>query len=175
MIIEQQNGNQSSEEYSKKWIEIQRDSLDKWENKIGLSKFNPPNSRDDALKFLEISSNDRSKMTCDECADAVITLAQYAAYVGRAAQREDSESLLLKEQINQLIGDLIPLQKAYSPEERKSLALLENENAQELERQRIAASVKSKRLFMYADRIDKVAKAYEVLSYARKRNRQYGE
>lgn len=170
------NGNPSSETLLKKtWIEGTREALDNWEVKLGLPSFSPPKSKNEAFKYLDNTVEDRQKMTPEECADAVIALAHFSAYVTRACQREESEALLLKEQINKLIGEEIPLQKAYSPEERRSLAMADNEKAKELESLRIASSIKSKRLFMYADKIDKIAKAYETLSYSRKRNRQYGE
>lgn len=149
--------------------------MEDWELKLGLPPFSPPLSKNEAFKYLDNTTEDRQKMTPEECADAVVALAHFSAYVTRASQREESEALLLKEQILKLIGEEIPLMKAYSPEERKSLALAENDKARELESLRIASSVKSKRLYMYADKIDKVAKAYETLSYSRKRTRQYGE
>lgn len=121
-----------------------------------------------------MDSSTRSKLSCEECAEATIILAQYSSYVGRAAQRQEAESFLLKERIQYLIGENMALQKAYSPDERKALALSQDEEAQELDLQRIAAFTKAKRLYGYAERIDKISRAYEVLSNVRKRERQYG-
>ena len=175
MTTEQMNGNNNSKTSTKKWIDIQREKLDRWEINLGLSAFKPPAGKDDALHFLEMTTKDREKLTCEECADVVIILAQYAAYVGRAAQRMESEALLLKDHIVRELGDSVAEQKAYSPEERRTLALSLNDECYELDGERLAASIKAKRLYGYADRIDKVAKAYETLSYSRKRNRQYGD
>jgi len=149
--------------------------LDSWEERVGLSKFEVPYVKDDAIKLLNLEVKERTKLTCEECADAVITLSQYSAYVSRASQRLEAEAFLLKEKFNQILGESIALQKAYSPDERKALAIKDNQFAQELDLQRVAAYTKAKRLYLYADRIDRVARAYEILSNVRRRGRQYGE
>lgn len=174
MTTEQMNGNEQSEIVSQSWIQTQRNRLDEWDIKIGLPKFQPPAGKNDAIRLMENSSQDRQKMTPDECADAAVTLAQYGAYIARASQILESESSLLKDQIIRVLADSVPNQKAYSPEERRTLALCENDECYQMEADRIATVTKAKRLYFYAEKIDKVARAYENLSNTRKRERQNG-
>lgn len=149
--------------------------MDNWEINIGLNKFEPPLIKEEAIKFINLDSQSRSKLSCEECAEAVVILAQYAAYVSRASQQQEAEAYLLKEKVQELIGENMATKKAYSPDERKALALAEDEKASEYDLLRIAAMTKAKRLYMYAERIDKLSRAYEVLSNSKKRGRQYGD
>jgi hypothetical protein len=130
--------------------------------------------RDEAVRYMDLPAGERHKLTPDECGEAAVVLAQWAAHVSRACQREEADAEMLAERITEVVRLRLNQQNAYSPQERRALAIAEDSTASRLELQRVAAHVKARRLAYHANRIDRVSRAYEALANARKRERQYG-
>ena len=110
----------------------------------------------------------------DECAEAVVVLSQYAAFLTRACQREEARMAWAADEINKAVAPRLGQQKGYGLEERRLTAVAENEHASALERVRAEAQAKFKRLLYVSNRVEGVAKAYQNLSNVRRREMQYG-
>lgn len=140
-----------------------------------MPAFSVPGVKDEAVRYLELSAADRARLTADACAEACLVLSQYAAHLTRVQQRAEADALLLDERIRKAVGRRMTQQHAYSYDERRVLAVAESDDAVALDNQRVAALAKAARLAFFANRVDKVARAYEVLSHTRRRDRQHGD
>lgn len=150
------------------------DYLDQWEVSIGLDKISVPHAKSEALRYMDLPIDERKKITPENAADAVLVLAQFAAYISRVVQKEESKMFWLSEEIMKVIASRVNQQKGYSFEERKALAIAENEAAQRLERLRRESQAKWKRLAFHAMRVEKIAMAYQNLSNVRRRLNEIG-
>lgn len=142
---------------------------------MGLPPFQTPTGPDEAFRYLEMPAAERRKLTPVECADACIAIARFGAHVGRLCQQEEADAFLLDERITEIVRDHVHEQPAYTPFERRALAIAGNIEAAKLERARIAAVAKAKRLAYWASRYEKIARGFENLSNARRRDREYGD
>jgi hypothetical protein len=149
--------------------------MDEWEAAVGLPEYRVPLTKDDAVRYLEMASEERRKRDAEECAEACVLLAQYAAHLTRTAQRAEAAAALLDDRITQLVRAEIPLQKAYSYQERRLLAVGASDEARALEGRRMAEAAKARLLAYYATRVERVATAYQNLSNVRRRGREFGE
>lgn len=114
-------------------------------------------------------------MTPEAAGEASVVLAQYAMFLSQAAQREEANLLLLEEEILRAVAPRIAQQTVYGREEKRALAVREDEYASRLDRQRVGAAAKMKRLMFLATRVENVGRAYQALANVRRRERQYGE
>ena len=144
--------------------------LEDFETSIGL----PPNKMsisllDEAQELLALSREDRERLTCEECAEAALTLSQYAAHISRACQREEQRMVFAEDESDRIIAPFITNISAYGKWEKRLSLLANNKEAQSFESMRKEAQAKYKRLLYFSQRVDKVADAYRNLSIIKKR------
>lgn len=120
-----------------------------------------------------MTTAERSKMTAAEAAEAELVLQRYAAYLARLAQQEEASTSLLTDQVTRIVTPRILMQGAYNHDERRALAVAENEVARRLDLELSASKAKAKRLAFFAMRVEKVASAYGRLAAGRRGNREY--
>lgn len=118
-----------------------------------------------------MTTSERGKLTPAEAAEAELVLQRYAMYLGRLAQREEASTSLLVDQVTRCVAPRILQQGAYHPDERRALAVLENEVARKLDLELSAAKAKAKRLAYFSMRVEKVATAYGRLAIIKRGNR----
>lgn len=126
-----------------------------------------------ALKYLAMGPDERVKLGPDECADAAVSLAQYAAYLQGLAQRAEAEVLVLNDRIDALVSQQAARLVASSFAERRRLAILGHKEASELHAYCKLAEAKAKSLAYMANRLDRIGQTYENLSHVRRRDREY--
>jgi hypothetical protein len=153
------------------WLALQHQRLDQWELDVGLPTLQVPLIKDEAVRLLELTPDDRRRLSGEELADAAVTLSMYATYLSRLAQREEADAVLLDERVVSLLRCSLANQPAYTPHERRVLALNQSVEARATDLQRVGASVKAKRLAFFAARVDRVAQSYERLAYSRRGER----
>lgn len=154
----------------KSWIDQRRDDLNDWENKVGIIKLS---LEDEVKNYLYLSSQDRKKLTSEECGHISLSLFHYSSYVNKLMQEIDSEIFLLDEKIKQIVLDRINQQQAYKFEEKLMLAIAENNEASKMNREKFILQAKHKRISYYASKIDNIAKSYQNLSISKKRDKTY--
>jgi hypothetical protein len=176
MTTDETTGNDNSPPPSTDWLTRQTERLDAWEQAVGLPKYaGVPAYQTEAVRDLEMTPNERSKLSPDEAAEACVVLSQYAAHLTRVAQRAETEAFLLQERVTALVAPHLERQQAWGNEMKRVLAVLENPEVTALDTRRVAAEAKAKRLMFFAARVDAVARAYQNLANARRRNREYGD
>lgn len=171
------DGNNVSEPLSaRKKLEAVNTRLDDFEANLGIKFRLLPSIQNEALKYLEIEAEQRRKLTPDECAEAVVILAQYAANVHRAYQRESAQVRWSEDEICKVVAPQLAQYDKYMKHDFKvALAVRENIYATELNSIRAESQAKCERLNFLATRIGEIAEAFRGLSFTRKRDREYGE
>lgn len=157
------------------WLNFQQEKLEEWETRIGMIPFRDCPVKDEAARYMEMGAHERSKLTCDECAEAALVLAQWGAHLGRVRQREESNKNLAYHRVRQLVGHRTNDHKAFSHDERLDAALQRNPEAMAAYLEMVGAGAKSERLFFYSNRVEEVVQAYKTLANTRRRDRQYGD
>ena len=105
-----------------------------------------------------------------ECAIAAVTLAQFAVFINRAQQREEAEAARCRNEVTRLLAPRILETRAYHWEERRALALRENQDARVIDQLAGLAQAKATRLAYYAREIGRVSQSYENLSKVSRRD-----
>lgn len=158
------------------WMEAQQNNMEIWEQKIGMIPCRTELPvRDEAHRYMQLASQERRKLSCDECAEACLVLAQWAAHLERVCQREAAAAELLLHRVKDLVGDVVQDAKGFKYEEKLASAIRGNKEAMSLYLQHVGASTKAKSLSYYPARVEKVADAYRNLSNVRRRDRQHGD
>lgn len=176
MTTQSKSGNNNSEPplTARQKLEVADKLLDNYEHEIGLPQFRLlPSVQEEALSLIEITLEKRQKLTPQQCAEAVLVLSVYAAYLGRACQREEARMAWAEEQTDKIVAPRLNQQQGYGFKEKRLLAVRENQHAQEFERIRAESQAKHKRLIFFAQRIEKIAEAYKNLSNVRRRNNEF--
>lgn len=148
--------------------------LDGWEEQLGLPPLRQPQSHSEAIKLLDLGPDERKCLTPEDARDAVLILAQFAAYISRATQREEARMIWCQDTIIKTVAARMQQQNAYSYQERLSLAISENDHATRLEQMRALAQAKWKRLSFHAQRIEGIKMAYQNLANFHRRRDEHG-
>lgn len=145
------------------------------EDLAGLPPFRLLDSvKQEAIEFLEINSEDRRKLSPDQCGEASLALAQYAFYINRLHQRSSARVRIAEDELNKVIAPMLCQYDQYMKvEDKRRLAIAENSHASKLEDVRAFAEAFRERTAYLSQRIHEVAEAYKNLSYARKREQAY--
>jgi hypothetical protein len=118
-----------------------RDSnLYNYEEKVGLPHL--PTEKE-ACQWLDLTGEDVSKMSPDECQEAAADLASYGFYIQRVLSKENGILRWLNSRINlSIASELNNYTGYYSHEQRRAVAIVNNLYAKELEEFRINSQLK---------------------------------
>jgi hypothetical protein len=131
--------------------------LDEYESKLGLPAFCPQAIEAEATRLLRLTPQEMSKLAPDEKGEASVTLKQFAFYIQKAFNKEQARVHWAEERVKKVIAPGLAQQKAYAFEERKLLAIQENDAAIILERIRVNAQARVDRLSFITHRIEALA------------------
>lgn len=149
-------------------INESREKLDLWEATLGL----PSKTYEvEATKYLEMGYNDRSKLTNEECYEAALTLNRYSLYIARLSNQLEAEVNILDSQISRAICERIEQQQSYDKENKRMLAIKDNDVASKQYNEKIATQSRARRLYYLSMRIEKIADSFEQLGNSRRRSK----
>lgn len=137
-------------------------SLDKFEGGLGLPQECPKGIEVAATKVLCLTPEQVQKLTPEECWEDAVILQQFAFFLQKAANREQSRMNWAKESVDKAIGPHLAQQTAYMYEERRLCAIRNNDAAEKYEQIRVQAKVRLDRVAYLATRADALARTLMV-------------
>jgi len=82
-------------------------ALDEYENQHGLPKLHAPGTEDELQQYLSMPRNVLEKLTKDQCAEIAYRLSQFAFYIQRLYNREQSRLSWSKKSLHKYIADYL--------------------------------------------------------------------
>jgi hypothetical protein len=143
--------------------------LDEYETKCGLPAFTV--AEDEAQRVLTISPAQLKSMTAVECGEAAVTLKQFAFYLQRCSNREQGRVKWAEESIKRLIAPSVGNVRGYSLEERRPLAVLNDDVAKKFDELRVKADLRVTRLNYLASKVESMAMSLMSLQQSKRGHR----
>jgi hypothetical protein len=159
-------------DYAKQKLERINKALDEYEESKGLIKYKPHNEAD---RFINMKHSDMQKLTPDELGEAAILLAQFAYHIQRAFNEEVGRVNWAEDEVKRTIAGEVNQYQGSSYEERKLLAIKENEYARKLDYIRSYAKARADRLGYLSSRMEFLAKMFSDLRQTKKREYNNGQ
>jgi len=147
--------------------------LDKYEDEVGLKQWNHNPVVNEAMSF---DGEQLKKMTAEECAEIAYQLMQYAAFLQRRINFEDSVVNWSNSKIELIVADklaqYVPPGKSFMTyDEKKMLAIKGDDAARRLYVIKVSAENRLKRLIFLPKRIEAMANMLIELQYAKRSNK----
>lgn len=120
--------------------------------------------------ILNKNRDDIRKMLKEDCSTAAIFLLNFNFYLQRAINKELRIIEYCKECINKIIVKRVSQQRAASYEERRQLAIREDEAATKYDNLRAMAAVRVSETQFMVNRVQAIAEAYRDASKVRREN-----
>lgn len=105
-------------------------ALSAYENTLGLEDVR---SNGEAKKYLNITHAELSKMTDEQCGEASVVLAQFGFHLQKALNRETAIIAWCEDATGRAIAQQVTQYDAKSADERKALAIKDNDYATKLQ------------------------------------------
>ncbi len=123
-------------------------------------------------KFLTMPFSDLRKLDCEDCAEGVFVLEQFAFHLQRAVNREQERVRWATESIHKNIAGRLHQQKGFAFDERKLQAIRGDEAAEKLDAIRAEHQRRLDRISFVSNKVADVAKALTGLRQAKYGSRQ---
>ena len=144
-------------------LENSQKELDNFENKLALPDKFSIEIENQAKHLLTISPAYLRKMGPEELSEGAYTLSQYAFFLQKAINKEISCVKWCDESIKRILSREIPQQRAYSYDERRMLAIKENDATQKIDELRVKSQLKIDRLNYVSMRVENLAQSMRYI------------
>lgn len=148
-------------------------ALDQFELRAGVRPNSRPRCESDALYFLDLTLDERRKLTPDQLFEAEYCLLRYAEYLSRLHDQQAAKALVAKETISRLVMAAVDRQTGYAFEERRLKAINADPRAVEVDRQRVEAEARKQRLASAAKWVGDTARSFGQAASSRNRNKGF--
>ena len=148
--------------------ELAEDELDAFEATLGVPSFSALAFQTEAAALMVLPPSEARKLTPEQADFASLTLTQYAAYLSRAAQREEARAHWARETVRRMTDPVLDNFRGYLLEERRAKAILADPKAQRVDRLRVLSEVRHRRILHMARHAGEVAKSFKSLSITRR-------
>lgn len=145
--------------------------LEQYERVSGLPALQLRNETE-AQRLLTLSSGELKGMTAADCGEAAYVLEQFSLHIQRLMNREQERLHWAEDLIRYLIGPELRSITAYSWEERKLLAIRQNDAAVKAEVLRVNAQARIDRLSFVGSKIERTANTFLALQATRRAQRR---
>lgn len=152
-------------------LDAAESALEQFEEFCGLHRNTSPITKSEALGFLDLSFEQRRKMTGEALFEAEYTLLRYSEYILRLKDQQLARASVAREEISRLIAKGLDKQSGYSYEERRIKAISCNVKATELDRMRVECEARAKRLESVGKCVADTARSFGQSAAAK--SRQY--
>jgi hypothetical protein len=139
--------------------------VEDYQTKKGISSIKVKNGVD---LYINMGKAELKTLSREECAEACVILTNYAAYLQEVYNKEVARANWAESEIKRILASQTKQYYAPSHEERKAMAIKDNEYASALSKVKTWAQNVADRLSFMAHRIDAIAKAYQQLSQAKR-------
>lgn len=155
-----------NEGWGKKQMEKLQKALDEYEQGIGLPAVKPHN---EAERYLNMNYDGINKLTPEELQAGAILLAQFSFHLQRSYNNELARSNWAESETKKIIAPDIKQYQGSSYEERKMLAIKENDIASQLQSIHVYAKARAERLAYLASRVEFLAKTFADMRHTKRK------
>jgi hypothetical protein len=141
--------------------------ITEYEQRKGVLAIQP---RNDVEEYLNMSRDQMRKLSADECGEAGAILGLYALHLQTVYNKELAKVNWTNDNIRRIIAAQVKQYSAKSADERRLLAIRENDYAKRLDELRTWAQMVVDRLAYQSARVEFIARAYLALQQSK---RQY--
>ncbi len=152
--------------YAKQKLEKVNKALDEYEQGKGLTKCQPHNEAD---RYVNMKQEEIRKLTPEELGEAAVLLAQFSYHIQRALNEETSRVAWAEDEVKRAISGEVNQYQGSSYEERKLLAIKENEYARKMDYIRSYAKARADRLGYLSSKMEFLARMFSDLRQTKKR------
>ena len=139
---------------------VVEESLQKYEKTCGLPK--EINLSENLIEKI-LNEEDIVRLTPEQYGENALRISRYAFHMQRQCNKETSKIIWLKAQLRKALAPVLPQIKAYSWQERKILAIANNDVAQKLNQEITKIKVRLSRLSYLGSRLNEMAEKYVEL------------
>lgn len=145
------------------------ETLDKFEKHCGLGEFKLHQMvENEAQRLLNLGPEELKRLSATECSEGAFILESFSIHLQRAINREKARATWSDARITRLISSFVHEMPAYTPSERRNMAIRSNDAAKETEAIRVSAQVKCERLEYLPARVSSLAKYLDNISHAKR-------
>ena len=145
--------------------------LDDYEQSSGLPAY-APMAATEVHHLLELSPQELRGMSAEEVGEAAYTLESFSFHLQRALNREQARVRFAEETVRYLIGPRMRNITAYNWEERRLLAVRQDDAAQKAEKLRVNAQLRVERLSYLSPKVERMASALIQLQMSKRAQRR---
>jgi hypothetical protein len=128
----------------------------------------------EAEQYLSMTHNQLQKLTAEQCGEAAIVLAQFGFHLQRNYNTEMARVTWADESCKSTVAPALNQYKAPSFEERKLLAIRDNDYATKIDAIRRWAKVRAERLAYLSGKVEFLARALLDLQQTKRRQNNNG-
>lgn len=139
--------------------------LNEYENGLGIKNKNP---NIQAEKYLTLPIESLQKMTPEECGEAAVVLAQYSFYLQKAYNEEVSKANWADSLIRRTLAKEAKQYNAPSADERRMMAINNNDFCLNLEKIKISAQTRADRINYLSSKVETLSSRFSELQYSKK-------
>ncbi len=155
-------------------VEERAEALDnllaEYEERLGVGAVFHPEGEAESKRLVGMPPSQLHKMTAEECGEAAYTLRQFAYHLQKAANRELARVNWANESIRRVIATIVAHTRGASAEERRALAIREDDVATKYDVIRVLAQTRIDRLSFLGIRVSEMARSLEALQQTKRSN-----
>jgi hypothetical protein len=122
-----------------------------------------------AMRYINMSQHELNAMSAEECNEAAVMLTSLAFHVAKACNKLRAKIRYCNEAILKCIASRTANYRYNSPDERKALAIQEDDFASNTKRQEVSLSCRLERIDYLSLRLEKVADMFASLAATKRR------
>ena len=134
-------------------LQMRQKELDDFETKTGIPCSIPIEVENEAKSLLEISPSALSQMNAEKCGEAAFLLFQFAFYLQKAVNKENSTIQWCEENLKLIVAKTVDQYTGYGYQERATKAILHNEAALKIDILRVEAGLRKNRICFLEDKV----------------------
>ncbi len=161
------NGEQESSPLDKRVAEVDK-MLEDYEKSLGLPLTTNLTIENEATRLLSVGQTEIRRMTGLECAESATILFNFAFSLQRATNREQGRINWAERSIMKMIAPRIKMQSAATFEERKLLAIKENDLAEKLSQITNQAQLRADRIAFLSTKVENLARSFGNLQQTKR-------
>lgn len=127
-----------------------------------------PNSTE-ADRLLNLTSEERRRMTPEECLDAEYTLLNYVVYISMMCDRLYAKASFAKDTLRRTVAKLSDRYEGYTYQEREIKTIANDDNARLLDRARAELEMKKNALYNHCKWVADIARNFNSLAHNKNR------
>lgn len=147
--------------------------LDEYEAHLGLPGMGVAEIEVEGARLLSLSPRILKTMSAVECGEASVVLEQFSFHLQRALNRERTRAAWCEENVKRIIAKVVGGCRGYSWEERRALAVTNDDVAMKFDALRVKCQNRINRVEFYSSKVDALSKSFLALQQTKRGNRGF--